>query len=129
MHSAWILLRSNSSPSPQSLTSFYSNCLSVLTSLREILSCQDWHDFVFTWKKYYSTLLKEKSSSPIIHCHWVSFLSIGFDLNRNWSLVCDGFCENFKNDLLWLVILRAVKVRDSRKKWGYINSDRCAFCS
>ena len=65
MHSAWILLRSNSSPSPQSLTSFYSNCLSVLTSLREILSCQDWHDFVFTSKKCYSTLLKLKSSSRL----------------------------------------------------------------
>ena len=64
----------------------------------------------------------------MIHRYWVSYLSIGFDLDRHWSLVRDGFCENFKNDLLWLIILRAIKVRDSMKNWGYINSDRCASC-
>jgi hypothetical protein len=129
LRSEWSFLRDNSSPSAQFLTPFYSNCLSALNSLRKILSCQDWCDFVFTSKKCYSTLLKEKSSSPIIHRYWVSFLTIGFDLDRHWSLVRDGFCENFKNDLLWLIILRAVKVRDSMKNWGYINSDRCASCS
>ena len=124
----WRFLRDNSSPSAQFLTPFYSKCLSVLTSLRRILSCQDWRDFVFTSKKCYIILLKEKSSSPVIHRYWVSFWTIGFDLDRHWSLVRDGFSENFKNDLLWLIILRAVKVRDSMKNWGYINSDRCALC-
>ena len=80
-------------------------------------------------KKCYTILLKEKSSSPVIHRYCVSFLTIGFDLNRHWTLVREGFCENFKNDLLWLIILRAVKVRDSLKIWGYIDSDRCAWCS
>lgn len=127
--SEWRPLWDNSSPSTFSLTPFYTNCLSVLTSLRKILSCQDWRDFAFTSKKCYSTLLKEKSSSPVIHRFWVSFLTVGFDLDRHWSLVRDGFSENFKNDLLWLIILRAVKVRGSLKNWGYINSDRCAFCS
>ena len=125
----WRFLQDNSSPSAQLLTPFYSNCLSVLTSLRKILSCQDWCNFVFTSKKCCYTLLKEKSSSPVIHRYWVSFLSIGFDLDRHWSLVRDDFCENFKNDLLWLIVLRAVKVRDALKNWGYINSDRCASCS
>ena len=111
------------------MTPFYSKCLSALTSLRKILSCQDWRDFVFTTKKCYTIFLKEKSSSPVIHRYWVSFLTIGFDLNRHWPLVREGFCENFKNDLLWLIILRAVKVRDSLKNWGYIDSDRCAWCS
>jgi len=69
------------------------------------------------------------SSSLVIHRYWVSFLTTGFDLDRHWSLVRDGFCENFKNDLLWLIILRAVKVRDSMKNWGCINSDRCSSCS
>ena len=103
----WRFLRDNSSPSAQLLTPFYSNCLSVLSSLRKILSCQDWRNFAFTSKKCYYTLLKEKSSSPVIHRHWVSFLTIGFDLDRHWSLVRDDFCENFKNDLLWLIVLRA----------------------
>ena len=92
------------------------------------MSCQDWRNFVFTSKKCYYTLLKEKSSSPVIHRYWVSCLTIGFDLDRHWSLVRDEFCENFKNDLLWL-ILRAVKVRDALKNWGFINSDCCASCS
>ena len=47
----------------------------------------------------------------------------------HWSLIRDGFTENFKNDLLWLIILRVVKVRGSMKNWGYIDSDRCACCS
>ena len=84
---------------------------------------------VFTTKKCYTILLKEKSSSPVIHRYWVSFLTIGFDLNRDWPLVREGFCENFKNDLLWLIILHVVKVRNSLKNWGYIDSDRCAWYS
>ena len=36
----WRSLRDNSSPSAQLLTPFYSNCLSVLTSLRKILSAK-----------------------------------------------------------------------------------------
>jgi len=95
--SEWRFLQDNSSPSAQFVTPFYSNCLSILESLCKILSYQDWLDFVFTSKKCYSTLLMEKSSSPVIHRYWFSFLSIGFD--RHWSLVRDGFSENFKNDL------------------------------
>ena len=87
----WRFLRDNSYPSAQLLTPFYSNCLSVLTSLRKILSCQDWRNFVFTLKKCYYTLLKEKSSSPVIHRYWVSFLTIGFDLDRHWLLFVMSF--------------------------------------
>ena len=79
----WSFLRDNSFPSAQTLTPFYSKCLSVLASLRRILSCQDWRDFVFTSKKCYTILLKEKPSSPVIHRYWVSFLTIGFDLDRH----------------------------------------------
>ena len=45
------------------------------------------------------------------------------------SLVRDGFSENYKDDLLWLITLRAIKVRDSLHSWGYIASDRCAKCN
>ena len=46
----------------------------------------------------------------------------------HWTKVRDGFTENFKNDLYWLIALRGPKVRDSLKNWGYIASDRCAVC-
>ena len=100
LRSEWSFLRDNSSPSAQTLTPFYSKCFSNLASLRKIFSCQDWRDFVFTFKNCYTILLREKSSSPVIHRYWVSFLNIGFDLDRHWSLVRNGFCESFKNDLV-----------------------------
>ena len=40
----------------------------------------------------------------------------------------DSFAENVKNDLAWLISLRAVKIRHSLKNWGYINSSQCASC-
>ena len=40
----------------------------------------------------------------------------------------DSFTENFMNDLAWLITLRAVKVCDSLRNWGYIASARCASC-
>ena len=40
----------------------------------------------------------------------------------------DSFAENVKNDLAWLISLRAVKVRLSLRNWGYINSFQCASC-
>ena len=40
----------------------------------------------------------------------------------------DSFTENFKNDLAWLITLRAVKVSNSLRNWGYIASAWCASC-
>ena len=37
--------------------------------------------------------------------------------------------ENKKNDLLWLILHRAVRVRYSLKSWGSINNDKCAVCN
>ena len=125
----WRCLRDNATPSALLLTPFYTACLKALNSLCGILSRQDWCDFVFSTKRVYRALLKENSASPILHRFWVSFLGPGFVLDRHWSLVRDTFCENYKNDLLWLIVLRAIKVRYSLKYWGYINSDKCAFCS
>jgi len=36
--------------------------------------------------------------------------------------------ENKKNDLLWLILHCAVRVRYSLKSWGYIDNDKCAVC-
>ena len=69
-------------------------------------------------------LLNDKARFPAPE---IRYRFLGFNLDRHWSLARDDFCENFKNDLLWLIVLRAVKVRDALKNWGYINSDRCAF--
>ena len=41
----------------------------------------------------------------------------------------DNFTSNHKNDLAWLITLRAVKVRHSLRNWGYISSPCCASCS
>ena len=100
------------------MTPYYEKCFSVLTTLRGIVSRQEWQDFVFSSKRCYSALLRENSASPILHRFWSSFLLIDFDLHLFWDYVRDGFSENYKNDILWLIVLRAVKVRDSMKKLG-----------
>ena len=111
------------------LTPYNEKCFAVVTTLRRIVSRREWHDFVFSSKKCYSALLRENSTSPILHRFWSSFLPIDFDLDLFWDYVRDGCSENYKNDILWLIVLRAVKVRDSLKNWGYIDSNKCASCS
>ena len=125
----WLSLRDNSTPSTQILTPYYDKFLLAFTTLRGILSRKDWCDFEFSSKKCYQVLLKENSTSPILHRFWNPFLPIGFDLDDFWKLVRDDFTENYKNDILWSIVLRATKVRDSLRNWGYIDSDKCAFCS
>ena len=51
-----------------------------------------------------------------------------FSLTSHWQHVRDNLTENYKNDLVWLIALRAVKVRHSLRNWGYIPSARCASC-
>ena len=36
--------------------------------------------------------------------------------------------ENRKNDLIWLLVHRVIRVRYALKSWGYINNDKCAIC-
>lgn len=113
--SEWSSVRDNSTPSTQILTPYYENVLSALTTLRGILSRTEWCDFEFSSKKCYRTLLKENSTSPILHRFWTPFLPIDFNLDKIWNLVRDDFSENYKNDILWKIVLRAFKVRDSLK--------------
>ena len=117
----WSWLRDNSAPSAVSPTCFYGVCLQTLSQVGD--ACGD-----LVAKKIYDNLLSRGSSPPLLPYHWMSMLGPGFSLNDHWSLVRDGFTENYKNDLLWLITLRAVKVRDSLKNWGYINSNVCASC-
>lgn len=36
--------------------------------------------------------------------------------------------ENRKNDVIWLLIHKAIRVHHALKIWGYIDSDKCAIC-
>ena len=108
------------------LTPYYEKCFSVLTTLRGIVSRQEWQDFVFSSKRCYSALLRKNSTSPILHRFWSSFLPIDFDLDLFWDYVQDGFSENYKNDILWLIVLKKCV---TLKNWGYIDSNKRASCS
>ena len=91
----WAFLKDNSAPSAFSSSSFYDSCLSILSS------------------KVYSTPLQSNSPGPILSHHWAPFVNPAFQLSEHWSLVRDNFTENHKNDLLWLILLHAIKVHDS----------------
>lgn len=118
----WAGLRDNSSPHAWLPTTFYSNCISVLNSFRIPAV------FTFTSKCLYEELRNVRSSPPVLHYHWSSFVPPTFTVRTHWKLVRGSFAENFKNDLLWLIALRAVKVRDNLSRWGYIQSSSCANC-
>ena len=118
----WASLRDNRCPSAFFPSSFYSECLAVVVSLR-VPSV-----FVFSSKSLYEELRKVRSSTPPLHYHWKSLAPASFSIKSHWRLVRGSFAENFKNDLFWLIALKAVKVRDSLCRWGYIKSPVCASC-
>ena len=115
----WAHLRDNSSPSAALPSLFYRSCLDTLSAVG---NCD------LTAKALYCKLLSISSFPPILHRQWAQVIGSGFSLNGHWSLVRDSFTENFKNDLLWLIALRAVKVRDSLQNWGVTDSGSCASC-
>ena len=117
---AWAHLRDISSPSAALPSLFYHSCLVTLPAVG---NCD------VTAKALYCKLLSIGSSPPILHRQWAQVIGPGFSLNCHWSLVREiFFTENFKNDLLWLIALRAVKVRDSLQNWGVSGSGTCASC-
>ena len=100
---------------------FYSDCISVLSS---VCSADD----NLNSKVFYNLLLSKESSSPLLSWHSTPILGPGFFLSNHWSRVRDDFCENFKEDSLWLIILRGIKVCDPLTRWGYIANPQCSFC-
>ena len=122
----WSHLRDNSSPSALTPTSFYESCLKIITGLEHRLSSKT--TFVYTAKNCYAQLLKETVSAPLLPAYWRAFLGSDFSVSRHWFSVRDHLTENFKNDIAWLITLRGTKIRDSLKSWGYIATDRCAYC-
>ena len=119
----WAFLRDNATPSALSPSSFYSP---LLRSLRDL---QFPVNFSYTSKEFYTVLLTKVSSAPILPSLWSPFVPRFFSLKAHWKNVRDNFTSNHKNDLAWLITLRAVKVRHSLRNWGYISSPRCASCS
>ena len=118
----WSFLRDNSTPSALSPSPFYSPLLTVIRDLEVP------ETFMDTSKEFYALFLRKLCTSPILHRLWSPFVSRTFSLTTHWQRIRDNFTENFKNDLAWLITLRAVKVRDSLRNWGYIESSRCASC-
>ena len=117
--SKWASLLDNSSPSASLPTLFYSGSLSTLEKIARLPT-----SFVYCSKNIYRELLKQLSS-PLLRRFWSPFLRPCLDMGEHWSLVRDSLTENFKSDLSWLITLKAVKVRESLRNWGYISSNNC----
>ena len=98
----------------------FSNLFSMLGHLPDILTC----------KNIYLLLLALPSCVPKCAGFWGSI--VGRSINR-WASVWRKshlkLNENKKNDLLWLILHRAIKVRYALKTWGYIENDKCALCN
>ena len=122
IQSRWAFLRDNATPSALSPSKFYSP---LVQSLRELRFPAN---FSYTSKEFYTILLAKIISVPILPSPWTPFVPRFFSLSTHWKRVRDNFTANRKNDLAWLITLRAVKVRDSPRNWGYIPSSRCVSC-
>ena len=117
----WACLHDNRLPSATEPTVFYTHILSSLQSL--VIPS----GFSFSSKAFYPLLLEAFYTPAILPGFWTPFIPSRFSLSHQLEFVCDGFTENFENDLAWLITLRAVKVRRSLCNWGYISSPCCAL--
>ena len=117
---------SNLYPSSDVPSHYYAKCLSSFrflfskfNTLPDDLSC----------KSLYSLLLEVPPVAPKSAGFWGSV--VGRPINR-WAWVWRKsrfkLVENRKNDLIWLLIHRVVRVRYALKSWGYIDNDKCAIC-
>ena len=118
----WAALRDNRTPSAALPTKFYVNVIDLLKSFVFPAS------FAFDSKAIYKEIFRHRCTLPVLPSFWSPLLSRPFSSSRHWSLVRDAFTENYKNDLLWLITFRAVKVRESLRNWGYLDNPLCASC-
>lgn len=109
---------------------FYRNCLSFFSTLygrcgplSDNLSCRKIHDLLLD--------IPSVKSRPKVAGFWVSVVGRPINLWASlWRKSLLKWIENNKNDLLWLIIHRAICVRYALRVWGFdIKSDKCAFCS
>lgn len=118
---------SNNIPSCSLPSNFYRLCLDKFTHLHTAYNCLP-DDL--SCKNIYKLLVTSSSCAPRCAGFWGSV--VGRPINR-WASVWRKsrlkLNENKKNDILWLIIHRAVKVRYALKSWGYIDNDKCALCN
>ena len=57
----------------------------------------------------YDKLLATESSPPSLPRQWAQMIGPGFSIGHHWSRVRDFFTENYKNDILWLIMLRGIE--------------------
>ena len=116
----------NNIPSSALPSNFYQKCLDKLIQLFNVnkalpddLSC----------KCIYSLLLTLSRDAPRCAGFWNLVLCRPINWWATvWRKSRIKLIENKKNDLLWLILHRAIHVRYSLKSWGYIITDRCAIC-
>lgn len=125
LRSKWSHLRDNSSPTAKQPTIFYQLVLSALNDLDSRVRDKN---FKFTSKAIYLKFLSQTVASPLLSPFWRAYIGPTLDSDHHWSLVRETFTENYKNDIAWLITLKGIKVRASLRSWGYIDSDKCAYC-
>ena len=84
----WASLRDKRCPYAFVPSSFYSECLAVVVSLR-VPSVFD-----FSSKSLYEELRKVRSSAPSLHYHWKGLAPASFSIKSHWRLVRGSFAEN-----------------------------------
>ena len=114
-------------PQSSEPSGFYRNCLSLFRtihskrgSLPDDLSC----------KRLYLLLFECPCAPPRSVGFWGSV--VGRPINRwasVWRKSCLKIIENKKNDLIWLILHRAIRVRYTLKTWGTfpLITVRCAL--
>ena len=123
LNERWRPLSANNVPSALTLPEFYQ---ASFDALKEFLSSGAQPA---TAKKCYEFFVAKTAEQPArIRSHWRPHVGCAFNWPNLWKLVRHPSGENVKNDLLWLIIMRGVKVRSILKKWNYINYDHCSFC-
>ena len=126
INSRWSHLHSNATPNAKQPTDFYTN---AMKTLRQIISkLRDTTTFVFSSRNSYQELLKERCTPISLTLHWPEVSSSNFSSKLFWARTRDKITENVKNDLIWLIVLRGIKVREHMHRWGYIRSAKCAIC-
>ena len=118
---------SNLCPSSIFPSNYYRVCLDSFPSLHQKTGALP---DILTCKNLYLLLLCPVSIAPKCSSFWVSV--VGRPINRwawVWRKSSLKLIENKKNDIIWLLIHRVVRVRYLLKSWGYINNDKCALCN
>ena len=119
----WAYLRDILTPSAFFPTTFYADVLQTAKSLSRVAPT-----FIFSSQNCYRELLKVKSSPPVLPYPWMRIVPAQFSMTDHLIRIRDPITENYKSDILWLITLRGIKVRDALCRWGYTDSPVCAVC-